>query len=268
MPDPITPAAVPPQAPAPATTPAQAPAPQRAAQAAPPDSQKPAAVTPGAPQTPAQGEESKMVPITALHEEREKRQHLQAEMEALRRVAGQNVLFDINGNPVYNQQPQQQQPQHDVRAEIDKMWETDPRRAVQAEIYTAFSWRDQQDAIIDKQENTVATKYPDFDTYRSEVRQYIRTLPLEQRANNGVVEAAYYFVRGQKVDNIIAKSRESYEAELRAKFQSGELAQGMPGGSFSAPPTPQGAVTLTPEQKQAAVAFGIPESEYVKWMKR
>lgn len=257
MPDPI-PAAVSPQAPAPA--PAQAPA----KQPEPPIAAKSAVVPP----VPAQEDKDKVVPITALHEEREKRQALQAEIDALKKIAGQNVLFDIEGKPVQIQQPQVDQRQEQFKQEMDKLWETDPRKAVQAEIMTAMTWRDRQDAALDEQETKLTSKYADYNNFRGEIRQFLRTLPLDQRANPGVAEMAYYIVKGQKVDGIIAQTREQWEAEYRQKLASGELAQGMPGGSVSAPFTPQGQVTLTEEQKQAARAFGIPESEYVKYMKR
>jgi hypothetical protein len=134
------------------------------------------------------------------------------------------------------------------------------------EIYTAMAWRDQQEAAVDQQEAAVANKYPDFNNYRTEVRQYLRTVPLEQRANNGVVEMAYYVVRGQKVDNIIAKTREQMEAEYRAKMGTGELGMGLPAGSTGTPFIPQGAVNLTQDQKNACLALGISEADYVKYM--
>jgi len=262
MPEPIAPAAAPPQVPAPATpvkppTPVQPPV-------KPAETPKPAAPTSGAPATPP-SEEGKTVPISALHEEREKRQQLQAELEALRKVAGQNVLFDINGNPVQVQQ-QQQQPVQDYRQEIEKAWETDPKKAVQMEIYTAMAWRDQQEAAIDAQEASVAGKYPDYNTYRPEVRQYLRSVPLEQRARPGVVEMAYYVVRGQKVDNIIAKTREQMEADYRARMGAGELGQGLPVGAMGQQPIVPGSVTLTPDQKNACLALGISEADYIKNM--
>jgi len=265
MPDPVkAPAAVQPPAPAPvAPAPVNPPAPAQPP-VKPAEPPKPAALTPGAPPAPA-NEESKVVPISALHEEREKRQALQQEVEALKRVAGQNMLFDINGNPVYTQ-PQQQQQQYDPMKEIDKLWETDPRRAVQAEIYTAMSWRDRLEAQVDQQENHVVGKFPDANNYRSEIRTYIRSLPIEQRGNNGVYELAYYVVKGQKVDNIMAKTRQDIESEYQRKIQAGEFAGGLPPGGISQPPSPSGLV-LTDEQKRAADAMHMPHAEYAKHIK-
>jgi hypothetical protein len=272
MVDPKAPAAAAPQAPAPASSAPQAtpPAAPVAPAATPPASQKPPATPSGAPQTPPAStpeDKDKTVPITALHEEREKRQQLQAQVEALKRIMSNNVLFDAQGNPVAQQQ-QQQQPvqQQQYQQEIEKLWETDPRRAVHAEIYAAMMWRDQVDAAVEQQAADVATKNADFNNYRPEVMAYLRTLPFDQRNKQGMVEAAYYFIRGQKVDNIIAKQRQEFEQEYIRKMQAGEFAQQMPNGAFSAPPSPQGTITLTEDQKKAAAAMRMPESEYAKYV--
>lgn len=256
IPDPITPVA---KSQEPTPAPVQAPKVQ-------PATPSPAAKV-GVPPSPAI--EDKVVPITALHEEREKRQQLQLEIDALKRVAGQNVLFDINGNAVQTQsQPQQYDHQEAFRQEVEKTWETDPRKAVQMEIMSALAWRDRQDAIVDAQENAVATKYSDFNDYRGEVKQYIRSLPIDQRGRDGVVELAYYVVKGQRVDNIVARTRQDIEADYLRKFQAGELAQGLPGGAASSPNIPQNSVVLNDQQRRACEALGITEMDYIKHMKR
>jgi len=269
MPDPVVqtpPAAVPPQAPAPAKTPVP---PVQAAPAKPVVPPTPAAPTPPAKpsgDTPPPAQEGTQVPITALHEEREKRQQLQAQLEAMKKVMSNNVLFDMNGNPVMQQQPQQQPQQQAYQQELEKLWESDPRKAVQAEIYAAMSWRDRVDADVESQASEVSGKYPDFNPLRPEIMNYIRTMPLEQRNRPGIIEAAYYFIRGQKVDNIIAQKQQELEAEYLRKFQAGELAAMLPPGSVSTPPSPSGAVTLTQDQKNAAAAMRIPEADYAKWI--
>jgi hypothetical protein len=207
-----------------------------------------------------------LVPITALHEEREKRQSLQAEVDALKKIAGQNVLFDINGNPV-QQTPQAAPPQNEFAKELDRLWETDPRKAVQTELMAALNWYDQITANLDYQESTLSSKYPDFNDYRTEVRKYVRALPPDQRTREGIVELAYYAVRGQKVDGIIARTKAEMEAEMLRKYQSGELAAGLPIGGVSVPPAVPGAINLTPDQKNACVALGISETDYIKYMK-
>lgn len=268
MPEPVTatPPAVKSQVPAPASS---------VPQATPPVAQKPPAVTSPVPQTPpakpsgaspAPAQEGATVPITALHEEREKRQQLQAQLEAMKKVMSNNVLYDVNGNPVM-QQPTQQPVQQNYQQEIDKLWESDPRRAVQAEIYSAMAWRDRVDADVESQSSEVSGKYADFNTLRPEIMNYMRTLPIEQRNKPGIIEAAYYFIRGQKVDNIVAQKQRELEAEYLRKFQAGELASMLPPGSVTNPPVPQGTITLTEEQRKAAAAMRVPEAEYAKWIK-
>jgi len=73
-------------------------------------------------------------------------------------------------------------------------------------------------------------------------------------------------VRGQKVDSIIARTRETIEADYRARMGAGELGQGLPLGSMGQPPVVPGTVTLTQDQKQACMALGISEADYVKNM--
>ena len=237
-------------------------------------------VTPTPPVTPAPGaikpgdaaaippEGDKTVPISALLEEREKRQSLQGQIESLKKVVGQNVVFDMDGKPIgYNQpiNPQQNQ-QQQYEQNMEKLWESDPRKAVQTEIYQAMAWRDNQEAAVDNQENAVAGKYADFNEYRSDVRQYIRTLPLEQRGNQGVVELAYYVIKGQKVDNLIAKTREQVESEYRQKLASGQGVSPLPTGSSGAPP-PANPGTLSQEEATAADAMGVPREDYVRYKK-
>lgn len=263
--DPITvtpPAANPAQAPAPAKTPAPAaqvpPVPAQVPPVTPPPVAKPTGASP------APAQEGTTVPITALHEEREKRQQLQAQLEAMKKVMSNNVLFDMNGNPVM-QQPQPQ-PQNTYQQDMEKLWEQDPRKAVQAEIYAAMSWRDRVDADVESQAAEVSGKYADFNTVRPEVMNYIRTMPIEQRNKPGIIEAAYYFIRGQKVDGMMAQRQRELEAEYLRKFQAGEMASMLPPGSVSTPPVQQGAITLTQEQKNAAAAMRVPEAEYAKWI--
>jgi hypothetical protein len=206
-----------------------------------------------------------LVPITALHEEREKRQSLQAELDALKKIAGQNVLFDINGNAVPN--PPVAPPENAFAKELDRLWETDPRKAVQTELMAALNWYDRITADLDYQESALTVKYPDFNNFRTEVRQYVRSLPPDQRTRPGIVELAYYAVRGQKMDGVIARTKTEMEAEMLRRYQAGELAVGLPAGGVSTPPVVPGAVTLTPEQKNACMALGINEADYIKNMK-
>lgn len=233
----VKPSGATPPAGAPATPPAASPAPAQT----------------GAPQT---------VPISALMEEREKRQSLQARLEALEtRLGGQPQPQPAQMTP---QPSQQQQAQEQYRQQIEQLWESDPRKAVAAEIMAALSWYDNVNASVDAQEAAVGAKYGDFGNYRNEVRQYIRSLPHQERARPGVVEFAYYAVRGQKFDDVLKTEKERLEREYMEKLQRGELGAALPAGGISAPPNYQGQVTLTEDQKKAAMAMGIPETEYVK----
>lgn len=248
MPDPITAPVVPaPAVAAPVTPP---PVPARPVQGTPPPAAP--AVTPGAPVIPPAG----MVPLPALQEERTKRQELEAEVGRLRAQVGQV-------------QQQQHQPQAvaqvDPKVELEKLWDTDPRKAVQVEIMYAMDWRDRVDASLNAQADQLALKYPDFNNYRSSTLGYIRTLPAHQRGAAGILEAAYYMVRGQNVDQLL----QARETELLDKYRRGEITAqqlAVPAGSFSTPASPQG-TTLTADQLAVAGAMGMSPEAYASQIK-
>jgi hypothetical protein len=197
--------------------------------------------------------DSQTVPLAALQEEREKRQQLQVELEKLRTPQPQQ------------QQYQQQQPVGDIRQEVDKLWESDPKRAVQTEIMLGLTWLDNVNSSIEEQLDSIAIKDPTFQTYRPQVRAYLKSLPLEQRGRPGVAELALAVSKGQNVDAIIQQTKD----ELYRKFQAGELA-GMinppAAGTFTQQPASQG-TQLTPEQIAVARAMGMSEQEYAKNIK-
>jgi hypothetical protein len=201
-------------------------------------------------------EEPKVVPITALHEERTKRQELEAEMQMLKQNAA-----TMQTQHVQPQQQQQQQidPQQ-IRKEIDELWDNDPKKAVQAEIMVALDWRDRVDASMDSEADGLSQKYADFGNYRTQAQQYIRSLPLEQRARPGVMELAYFIVRGQNVDTLI----EQQKNELYQKFQAGEIAGqsvNIPAGSY-VPPSPTGQVVLSEDQLKVANMMNLTPEAY------
>jgi hypothetical protein len=206
--------------------------------------------------------DDRVVPLAALHEERTRRQELQAELEVLRQIAGDRVLFDVHGNPVPNAMPQQQQrepsgPAKDTAKEIEQLWETDPRKAVQVEIMAAMSWRDNMESQVDNQMLAASTKYSDFTQHESTVRQYIRALPLDQRSKPGIVDLAYYVVKGQNSDSAIEKAR----GEVLRKIQAGEQVQGLQPGTRPAAPTPKG-IQLSEDQLKVAAAMGLTPDQY------
>ena len=219
----------------------------------------PAAVVPtGVP--PVQGvkpevKQDSMVPLPALQEERGKRQALEAEVADLRRQF-QN-----------QQQYQQQAPsvqQVDPRVELEKLWEHDPRKAVQVEIMYAMDWRDRTDASLEVQADNLARRYPDFNNYRSTALSQVRSLPLNQRGQAGILEAAYQMVRGQNVDTLLQQR----EAEWMEKYRRGEIsAAGLstPAGSFSSPASPTG-IQLDDQQRAVAAMMKMTPEQYAAHM--
>jgi tellurite resistance protein len=208
------------------------------------------------------------VPLKALQEEREKRQQLQQELEQVKQLVQgtqQPNAGQVYGTPQAS--PQAPQATNDVQAkELERLWETDPRQAVRAEIDQSLSYYDTVNAQIESQANFLQTKYPDFNSYRTTAMNYIRTLPYNQRAQNGIVELAYMVARGQNVDTIL----QTKEQELMEKFKTGQLAGSLhqPAGAGSAPMTPTGEVTLTPEQQTAAQAMGLSDQDYAAHMSK
>lgn len=209
----------------------------------------------------------KQVPLPALREERARRQEehsraqtLENEVAELRRIVAESQY-----NQTMNQQVPQQ-PQADPRAELEKLWEDDPKQAVRYEIMYAMDWRDQVDSSLEVQADALARKYPDFNNYRSTALGQVRSLPLNQRGGQGILEAAYFMVRGQNADQLIKQ----HEADLLEKYRRGEIsAAGLatPPGSFSTP-APTNDVQLTDEQLRVADAMGLTPEQYMSAVKK
>lgn len=226
------------------------------------------------PQEGASGQQSpqKTVPIPALHEERDKRQaaeaqnsQLTAEIENLKNLL-QEQATRATQYPQYQQpDPYQapQMPQEDPRVKLDRLWEEDPRKAFQTEMGMAFQWRDWVDGSVDAQIEHAKSTHQDFGNYEGSVRKYVRALPLEERARPNIVEAAYFMVRGQKVDDLI-KSREQ---QILEKIRRGESIQGFNSGTYGTPPPVQGA-QITEDERRVAEAMNMPPDEYLKWRKK
>jgi hypothetical protein len=197
----------------------------------------------------------------ALGQERDKTRALQAELEIMKQIAGDQVLFDANGQPVARPAapavtPDPSQP--NVSAEMDKLWEDNPRKAVKMEIMSYGTWRDSLDSQVDKQELDASSKYQDYGKYRDTVRQYIRALPLDQRAKPGVIDLAYYVVKGQASGNVYDQAQQ----DLIKKIQAGEQVQGLTPGTQAAP-APVAGVKPTPDQAKAAEMMGMTTDEYM-----
>jgi hypothetical protein len=223
-----------------------------------------APVDPAASSEPMPGDpepSEKTVPIAALHEERDRRQSLQAELELMKQIAGDQVLFDANGQPVARPQPTPAPVDPalpNVAAEMEQLWEDNPRKAVKMEIMSAMSWRDNMDSKVDTQELEASGKYKDYTQYRDTIRQYIRALPLDQRAKPGVIDLAYYVVKGQASGNIY----ESAQQEIINKIKAGEQVQGLTPGTQAAP-APVSGVKATPDQAKAAEMMGMTTDDYM-----
>ena len=211
---------------------------------------------PGQPSVPPASAQRTEVPITALHEERNKRQALETEVADLKRIVGEGQQNQ------YQQNQQQQQPQQNNQAkELEELWEEDPKKAVRVEIMYAMDWRDRVDSGLESQADALARQYPDFNTYRSTALGQVRSLPLNQRGGQGILEAAYFMVRGQNTDQIVKQQ----EADLLEKYRRGEIsAQGLatPPGSFSTP-APVDAIPATQEQINVAGVMGMTIEDYM-----
>lgn len=253
MPDPTPGVAIPAASTPAAAQPAAAQAPKPTGQPAAAASAAPA--KPATPATPAPqaGGAAQQVPLATLMEERDRRQALQAELDQLR-------------STVRQQQPapgfQQQQPQVDMQAQMDKLWQEDPRKAVQTEIKMAAQWMDNVNAQVDGEAAQLAAKYTDFNNYRDTAMRYVRALPLDQRARPGIVEMAYLVTRGQNVDQIIEQQRQ----QMTTQFLQNPAAFQMPAGTGTGAPV-VGAPQATEAQIRAAGAMRIPIDQYLKWVK-
>jgi hypothetical protein len=216
--------------------------------------------------------DAKVVPISALHEEREKRQAMAAELQALKQLVEGDVVYDSEGRPMRKPaappaQPQAAGQEEAWKKQLDQMWETDPRKAVELQmqgyIGSALNWYDQVNANLELQEDSLRRQYPDYDEYRGEARKYLRTLRPEDRAKEGVVQLAYLVAKGQNSDKIVAKRTE----EVLRKIQAGESIQGFTTGTMtgSGSTTP---IKLTEDQRRIANAMGMSEDDYIKNMPR
>jgi len=199
----------------------------------------------------AQPDAGKTVPLPALHEARDEIRALKAEMDMLRSAQEQQTQM--------YQQPQQQvyqQPQQNPMAQIDELWETDPRQAFRAEMTMALNWRDEVDAHVDIQEDACSKKFTDFETYRKDVKRHLRTIPVAQRGKNGMVELAYYLVKGQNAGRVAGDGR------VAAAPQFAAAAQGVGGGSVGTV-SPTNPNQLTEAEVKTAQAMGLTNEQYL-----
>lgn len=211
--------------------------------------------------------EAKEVPITALHEERDKRQAAQAKLDLITQSLG--LTFDANGQPILPQQQQQQAVTPDTNInqsqfaqELEKMWEEDPRKAVQMEMNAALTWYDSVSAGVEDQREEAREKHKDYTTYAKKVNTYIRRLPPAQRSQPGIVEMAYWLVKGQDIDGVLANQQQQQAIRVAAAG----AATGMPTGTASGSAAPAGAIVLTPDQVRIAEAMNLTPEAYAAGM--
>ena len=206
-----------------------------------------------------QTQNSPQVPLGALQEEREKRQALQGELDVLRKQVESLSVGQVAPQPVQYNDPT---PRNDQYEQLENLWREDPKQAMRAELMMAINWRDTVDQGVDEQMDQAASKFKDFNDYQSDVRKYIRRLPVEQRTKNGLAEAAYFMLKGRKSGEIASSA--ANDAVNRIK--QGEQYQTIVSGTSSGGGQPQGG--LSSDERAAAAALGIPEAEYMKYKKR
>jgi phage I-like protein len=151
---------------------------------------------------------------------------------------------------------------NDFHANLDNLWREDPRKAMQTELMMALNWQDQVNNAVDTQLEMMGAKHKDFGDYSADVRRYIRKLPVEQRAKPGIAEAAFFMVKGQKADTLV----QTEAARLLQRAKAGDAVQSIAGGTSSGGGA-QVSGQLSPEEKSAAAALGISETEYLKYRK-
>lgn len=208
---------------------------------------------------PSGQDENKTVPLAALHEERTKRQELQTEIETLRQMMQntQQQATQFNQQQYGQQQQHQYQQQLEPTQQLEELWENNPRQAVNAQIGQAFAYYDQVNTYVENQMTQAATKYKDFNNYREHIRRYVNQTPLQDRARPGVVDVAYYIVKGQNADAIAEQARQSASQQAGAAMGAAGVGQSMPGVAY----TNDG--TLSQEEKNVARVMGLSEEEYL-----
>jgi hypothetical protein len=202
-----------------------------------------------------------VVPLSALHEERSKRQALADEVASLR--AAMDQLKAAPTQPSAAVAPADAQPRGMTQEQVEKLWEEDPKQAVRTEIMLAMNWYDQVNASLEGTADRIAGQNPDFNVVRGQVMNYVRSLPLEQRTPQAI-QNAYLMARGQNMDAIIKQREQEWQNRVMAPASFQAPTTGMFGGGAPS----AGSVTLTPEQIQAASAMGLKPEDYARFIKK
>lgn len=213
-----------------------------------------------------------MVPAYVMHEERTRRQVLEDEN---RRLKEENQAYQgyqqqfAPAQPAYGQpsgytSAQQSYQQDTQQQQLDDLWANNPREAFRVELGSAFNFYDRVNASVDQQEQQLASDdrfRSDFSQYQNQIRSYIRQLPVAQRGKPGIVELAYYVIKGQASGQA---QHQSYQQGAAAAAQAAAAAAGnvMGTGGSGGPANPP--AQLTEQEKNAARVLGISEEDYQK----
>jgi len=242
------------------------PAPGTPAENPNPNPPAPAKGDPTPPASGKPGEPNPTVPLSALHESREQTRTIKEEVDKLKSVLAnvhqQYGITPANPNPatpVYGPSPTMQ---NNARA-LEDMWDENPRDAMRTELSMALSYYDETQSILDAQEFEAAKKYPDFETYRSQIKRYVRMVKPDQRRNPGTVDTAYFLAKGQNTDGI----KQAAIDDIIRKIKAGEVVQGIEGASAS-PQAPPAVLKPTADQINAAAVMGMPIEDYLKNVKK
>ena len=110
--------------------------------------------------------------------------------------------------------------------------------------------------MVDGQKAATMSKYPDYATYANEIDSYVRALPPAQRAQQGIVDMAYFLIKGQKVDTITQAATN----DLLERIKRGEAVGGVR-GTYTTPAHTDDS-PLTPDEQKAAMVMGLTPEEY------
>ena len=216
--------------------------------------------TPGQNQDGGSGDGDKKVPLAALHEAREEIKALKTQMDQLKSMVP-GVYYDAQGNPVSVQPPNATNPvtppAQTLQAEMDQAFEMgDYKRAVALQLRAYHDWSESTRNSVDDQIDSLLQEQPDAAKYLPQMRKYLRTIPLEQRSAAGTAKLAYFVVKGQNVDKVVAEAQKQWEQKLNG----GLAAQGVSAGAGLASGT--GPRSFTKDEIAIAANYGMKPEEY------
>jgi len=215
------------------------------------------------------------VPLPALQEERERVRELKEQLANLTSVVQEmqnrganNSMYPPQQYPQQQMMPRQNQNFYPAQSfqnpismqqQAEQMWEDDPVKATAWMVEAGIQNYDSVQRIVDHQKAQVMAKYKDYANYATDIDNYVRALPPSQRAQQGIIDMAYFLVKGQKVDNLTQQAQK----DLLDKMRRGESVEGVR-GTYTAPVNTENQ-TLTPEEQNAAMAMGLKPEEYMQY---